>query len=141
MARDFLAIPASGVGVERLFNSARDVCHYRRGRLLPETIHAIMIQMCTDCFNLKQEYARIFDDITTEEEDWDLPADADRGFDDPMYISEDESEDEAHSIHENGVLNSRSVASRRRSTMSQAPTPRAQRERRGTPLASGHYRC
>jgi hAT family C-terminal dimerisation region len=30
MARDIiLAIPASEVGVERVFNHARDICHYR----------------------------------------------------------------------------------------------------------------
>ncbi|KAJ1704854.1 hypothetical protein NYO67_12991 [Aspergillus flavus] len=29
MARDFLAVTTNGVGVERLFNSARDICHYR----------------------------------------------------------------------------------------------------------------
>ncbi|KAJ5368485.1 uncharacterized protein N7496_008245 [Penicillium cataractarum] len=33
IVRDIFTIPASGAGVERLFNSARDVCHYRRGRL------------------------------------------------------------------------------------------------------------
>ncbi|KAJ9482154.1 hypothetical protein VN97_g11287 [Penicillium thymicola] len=32
LARDVLAIPATGAGVERLFNTARDVCHYRRMR-------------------------------------------------------------------------------------------------------------
>ncbi|KAJ5110730.1 hypothetical protein N7532_001265 [Penicillium argentinense] len=32
MARDILSIPASGAGVERLFNCARDICHYRRVR-------------------------------------------------------------------------------------------------------------
>ncbi|KAG0155346.1 hypothetical protein PDIDSM_921 [Penicillium digitatum] len=30
IARDILSIPASGAGVERLFNCARDICHYRR---------------------------------------------------------------------------------------------------------------
>jgi hypothetical protein len=29
IARDILSIPVSGAGVERLFNSARDICHYR----------------------------------------------------------------------------------------------------------------
>ncbi|KAJ5472073.1 hypothetical protein N7539_008642 [Penicillium diatomitis] len=28
LARDILFIPASGAGVERLFNCARDICHY-----------------------------------------------------------------------------------------------------------------
>jgi hypothetical protein len=42
MAKDILSIPASGVGVERLFNTARDVCFYRRNRLNPTTIEMIM---------------------------------------------------------------------------------------------------
>ena len=42
VAKDILSIPASGVGVERLFNTARDVCFYRRNRLNPTTIEMIM---------------------------------------------------------------------------------------------------
>lgn len=37
LARDILSIPATGAGVERLFNTARDICHYRRGRMKSET--------------------------------------------------------------------------------------------------------
>lgn len=43
MASDILAIPASEVGVERLFNIGRDVCHYRRNRLEGKTIEDIMM--------------------------------------------------------------------------------------------------
>ena len=43
MAKDILSIPASGVGVERLFNTARDVCHYRRNRLNSNTIEIVML--------------------------------------------------------------------------------------------------
>ena len=43
MARDILAVPISGVGVERTFNMARDVCHYRRGQLGAQTIEKVMI--------------------------------------------------------------------------------------------------
>lgn len=43
MARDILAIPLSGVGVERVFNMARDVCHYRRSRLHANSIQKIML--------------------------------------------------------------------------------------------------
>ncbi len=100
MARDFLAIPASGVGVERLFNSSRDVCHYHRSRLLPDTIHAIMLQMCTDRFNLKQDYARIAEDVTTEEDEWDGPHEIEEGQQDPIYISDVESETESHTESE-----------------------------------------
>lgn len=56
MARDFLAIHASGVGVERLFNSARDICHYRRGRLEHNTIEKLMLQLATGRFLVKEEY-------------------------------------------------------------------------------------
>jgi len=42
MARDFLSIPLATTGVERVFNLARDICHYRRGRLSPETISKLV---------------------------------------------------------------------------------------------------
>ncbi|KAJ5378362.1 hypothetical protein N7509_011481 [Penicillium cosmopolitanum] len=32
LTRDILSIPATGVGVKRLFNTARNICHYRRGQ-------------------------------------------------------------------------------------------------------------
>ena len=69
MARDFLAVPASGVGVENIFSTARDVCHYRRNRLAPETIEAIMIQMSADRFELKREYTVLEDDDNDEQKD------------------------------------------------------------------------
>lgn len=69
MARDFLAVPASGVGVENLFSIARDVCHYRRNRLAPETIEAIMIQMSADRFELKREYTFVEDGDNDEQKD------------------------------------------------------------------------
>lgn len=43
MARDILAVPCSAVGVERMFNSGRDVCTYRRGNLLSESVKEIML--------------------------------------------------------------------------------------------------
>jgi hypothetical protein len=55
LARDVLSIPASGAGVERLFNSARDVCHYRRGSLQPQTISDLMMYMCTSRFEIYEE--------------------------------------------------------------------------------------
>jgi hypothetical protein len=54
LARDVLSIPASGAGVERLFNSARDVCHYRRGSLQPQTISDLMMYMCTSRFEIHE---------------------------------------------------------------------------------------
>lgn len=54
MARDILAIPGSGAGVERLFNCARDICHYRRGQLKAETIRDLMLHLCSSKFDLEQ---------------------------------------------------------------------------------------
>lgn len=54
MARDILSIPASGAGVERLFNCARDICHYRRGQLKPDTIKDLMLHQFSSRFELEQ---------------------------------------------------------------------------------------
>jgi hypothetical protein len=54
MAQDILPIPASGAGVERLFNSARDICHYRRGHLKPDTIKDLMLHLFSSKFELEQ---------------------------------------------------------------------------------------
>lgn len=43
MARDMLCVAGAGVGIERVFSKSRNVCHYQRGQLSPETIRAIMI--------------------------------------------------------------------------------------------------
>ena len=43
MARDLLSIPLAGVGVERVFNFARDMCHFRRGQLHPDTIRSLLL--------------------------------------------------------------------------------------------------
>ncbi|KAJ9484644.1 hypothetical protein VN97_g8724 [Penicillium thymicola] len=50
---EMFSIPANGAGVERLFNTARDVCHYRRGRLESETIEETMLYLCASRFDLK----------------------------------------------------------------------------------------
>lgn len=54
MARDILLTPASSAGVKRLFNCARDVCHYRQGQLKPETIRDLMLHLFLLKFNLQQ---------------------------------------------------------------------------------------
>jgi hypothetical protein len=38
MARDILVIPAAGLGIERVFNIACDVCYFRRLALALDTI-------------------------------------------------------------------------------------------------------
>jgi len=54
LARDVFSIPATGAGVERLFNTVRDVCHYRRGRLKSETIEEIILFLCVSRFDLQE---------------------------------------------------------------------------------------
>jgi nuclear transport factor 2 (NTF2) superfamily protein len=56
MARDVLCIPIAGVGVERVFNFCRDICHFRRGHLLPETISALIM-----CFHSLKTENRLID--------------------------------------------------------------------------------
>ncbi|KAJ5863538.1 uncharacterized protein N7529_005454 [Penicillium soppii] len=55
IARDILSIPASGAGVERLFNCARDICHYRRGQLKPSTIRGLMLHQFATNFDVEQK--------------------------------------------------------------------------------------
>ena len=43
MARDVLTAPVLGVGVERLFSYACNVCGHKRGSLNPQIISATMI--------------------------------------------------------------------------------------------------
>jgi hypothetical protein len=62
LARDILTTPASGSGVERLFNSARDICHYRRGSLKPQTIKELMLFLCTTKFDLPSEQLALIDE-------------------------------------------------------------------------------
>jgi hypothetical protein len=68
LAQDILTTPASGSGVERLFNSARDICHYRRGSLKPNTIKELMLFMCTTTFDLESEQLSLMDEYLTTQE-------------------------------------------------------------------------
>jgi hypothetical protein len=43
MVKDIPAVPISGVGVERLFSTARQMCSYTRTRLRPSTIQKMMV--------------------------------------------------------------------------------------------------
>jgi hypothetical protein len=43
MAKDVLAVPIAGVGVERIFSAARRICGYQRHRLSATTIWKLMI--------------------------------------------------------------------------------------------------
>lgn len=68
LARDVLSIPATGAGVERLFNSARDICHYRRGSLKPSTIQDLMMFMCTSRFEIEEGEQALINEYLTHEE-------------------------------------------------------------------------
>lgn len=68
LARDFLSVPATGAGVERLFNSARDICHYRRGSLQLSTIQDLMLLMCGIRFDLEEEQLAFIQEHATETE-------------------------------------------------------------------------
>ncbi|EED22697.1 hypothetical protein TSTA_061850 [Talaromyces stipitatus ATCC 10500] len=68
LGADILTTPASGSGVERLFNSARNICHYRRGSLKPHTIKELMLFMCTTKFNLESEELSLMDEYLTTQE-------------------------------------------------------------------------
>ena len=63
-----MSIPAAGAGVERLFNSVRDICHYRRGSLKPKTIQDIMMFMCTTRFDLRENQRLILQEYLTSQE-------------------------------------------------------------------------
>jgi hypothetical protein len=61
-------VPATGAGVERLFNTARDVCHYRRGRMKSETIQELMMFLCTSRFDLEEQDAKRLEEFFTRDE-------------------------------------------------------------------------
>ncbi|OQD63799.1 hypothetical protein PENANT_c451G02139, partial [Penicillium antarcticum] len=47
------------VGVKRLFNTARDIYYYRRGRIKSSTIEDLIIFLYTSRFNIEEEEARL----------------------------------------------------------------------------------
>ncbi|KAB8226808.1 uncharacterized protein BDW43DRAFT_295724 [Aspergillus alliaceus] len=55
MARNFLSVAVSGVGVKSLFNTSHDICYYRRSRLDPKTIHGLIILLIADRFQLRKD--------------------------------------------------------------------------------------
>ncbi|KAJ5982330.1 hypothetical protein N7451_012430 [Penicillium sp. IBT 35674x] len=68
LARDILSTPASGAGVERLFNCARDICHYRRGKLKPDAIKELMLHFFSSKFDLQQSELDLIKEYTLEGE-------------------------------------------------------------------------
>jgi hypothetical protein len=68
LARDVRSIPATGAGVERLFNSARDICHYRRGSLNSTTIQDLMMYVCTTRFEVEEEQLAFIREFFSKQE-------------------------------------------------------------------------
>jgi hAT family C-terminal dimerisation region len=123
MARDILSIPGSGAGVERLFNCARDICHYRRGQLKAETITDLMLHLCSSKFDLEQSQIDIwkeylsaseaammdqvrkpnplgsdFEPISDDEEEGHLDDDSEDDDSEDDDSEDDDSEDEVSSV-------------------------------------------
>jgi hypothetical protein len=115
LARDVLSIPATGAGVERLFNAARDVCHYRRGSLKPKTIKDLMMFLCTSKFEIEEEQLALVEEYLSSHE---IQAakeerEAQKSQDDLEPISDNE-EDNSVSNHVR-VPSVRALGKRRRS--------------------------
>jgi hypothetical protein len=81
--------------VERLFNSARDICHYRRGSLNAATIQDLMMFMCTSRFEIEEKQLAFVNNYLSNEETQVDDEERDAQFlehvQDP--ISEDEGDD------------------------------------------------
>jgi hypothetical protein len=61
-------LPATGAGVERLFNTARDICHYRRGRMKSHTIEDLMMFLCTSRFDIEEQEAKLLEKFFSHDE-------------------------------------------------------------------------
>lgn len=93
LARDILTIPATGAGVERLFNSARDVCHYRRGSLKPSTIQELMMYMFTSKFEMEDEERLLLNEYLSFQEIQAEGEERENGINDLEPISDNEEDD------------------------------------------------
>ncbi|KAJ5152474.1 hypothetical protein N7492_009754 [Penicillium capsulatum] len=110
LARDLLSVPATGAGVERLFNSARDICHYRRGSLHETTIQDLMMYMCSEKFTLEeQQLSRMEKPIESEGQE-ELEEDEALKADDVALISDDEEVEESEDAAGNIATKVRSQA-------------------------------
>jgi hypothetical protein len=92
--RDIFAISAFGIDIERLFNSSRDICYYRRGRLNSDIIRLFIIKLYITRFELKNDWKVIKTTINSISENIDFSdkeeSDGEKDID-FLYISDDES--------------------------------------------------
>lgn len=100
LARDLLSVPATGAGVERLFNSARDICHYRRGSLHEGTIQDLMMYMCSEKLTLEgQQLIRLEIPLESDSQEAVEEDEALRAIEeDAAPISEDEEIEESENL-------------------------------------------
>ena len=61
-------IPRTSVGIERVFNSAQDICHYHHGWMKPDMISEQMLLLCFHRGKLEAA-AWLWDESESEEED------------------------------------------------------------------------
>lgn len=154
LARDVLSIPATGAGVERLFNSARDVCHYRRGSLKPKTIQDIMMFMCTSRFEIAEDRRVLINEYLSHEEIQAAQEEKDTRANDLEPISDDD-EDEDGDEDEDAVSNNavsddiqptvqppsgRALGKRRKSTASEPEEKEQDNEDSDLPLPEIQHR-
>ena len=100
LARDILSISATGAGVERLFNTARDICHYRRGRLHASTIQELMMYLCTSKFDKEEQDSALLQEFFTRDEIEE--AKEEKGITSDMVDIDPVSDTEEDTSHEEG---------------------------------------
>lgn len=136
LARDVLSIPATGAGVERLFNSARDVCHYRRCSLKPKTIQDIMMFMCTTRFEIVEGRRVLINEYFSYEEIHanDL---------EPISDNEEGEDNEGDAVQRTvQSLSERAIGKRRKSITSEPEDEEQDNDDGGhLPLPDARYRC
>ena len=119
IARDLFSIPATGAGVERLFNSARDTYHYRRGRLNSTTIQDLMMFTYTTRFKIEDEQLAFIQSLSIHEEgESDEPSKQIEGFELISDTEEDKVDEEDKADEEVSRLSAIRAGKRRQSVLS-----------------------
>jgi hypothetical protein len=123
LARDILSVPATGGGVERIFNISRDICHYRRGSLKPETIRELMMHRCTTKFEAQDEFLALKKEYLSTEEIEIENEEKDPLLQDYLNLISDNEEDENEVFNQEQLipegLSERAAGKRRKSIVSE----------------------
>ena len=92
IVHDILVVPATTVGIERLFNQARDICHYCHSHLGIESIRASMMVKIFDRIKLLDKLEMIQENnsfINLEYDNCEIERE-----DSVSYISNDDEDDD-----------------------------------------------